>query len=141
MPARTSEPKGPCQPDSLSRTSEPDGPPRPCEPEPSTRTSEPERPLGTTVAERTPEPEPGDQSKDPDAWLARCPVVEADPSDESLRRALLGTAEHAVMREMIMGAPLKRIEQLVVGDDAPVALLSTSPDRDDTIPMRDPFVA
>ncbi|MFZ1426332.1 MAG: hypothetical protein WAS21_06145, partial [Geminicoccaceae bacterium] len=56
--------------------------------------------------------------EDPDAWLARCPVVEADPSDESLRRALLGTVEHEIMREMIMGAPLKGIEQFVVGDDA-----------------------
>ena len=101
------------------RTSEPDGSPRPREPDTSSRTSEPERPLGTTVAERTPEPEPpAPAPDDPDAWLARCPVVETDPSDESLRRALLGTVEHTIMRDMIMGAPLKGIEQFVVGDDA-----------------------
>jgi adenylosuccinate synthase len=32
---------------------------------------------------------------------------------------------------------VKRLEELV---EAPVALLSTSPDRDDTILLRDPFV-
>ena len=75
--------------------------------------------MGTVVAARTPEPEPEEPApEDPDAWLARCPVVEADPSDESLRRALLGTVEHEIMREMIMAAPLKGIEQFVVGDDA-----------------------
>jgi len=57
---------------------------------------------------------------DPDAWLAKCPVVEADPSDESLRRALLGLVEHPIMREMMLAAPLKGIEQFVVSDD-PVA--------------------
>jgi adenylosuccinate synthase len=31
---------------------------------------------------------------------------------------------------------VKRLEELV---EAPVALLSTSPDRDDTILLRDPF--
>ena len=57
---------------------------------------------------------------DPEAWLAKCPVVEADPSDESLRRALLGLVEHPIMREMMLAAPLKGIEQFVVSDD-PVA--------------------
>jgi len=47
-------------------------------------------------------------------------VVEADPSDESLRRALLGLVEHPIMREMMLAAPLKGIEQFVVSDD-PVA--------------------
>ena len=96
-------------------------PARPREPDGPVRTLEPERTLGTVVAARTPEPEPAAPAPDdPDAWLARCPVVEADPSDESLRRALLGTVEHEVLREMIMAAPLKGIEQFVVVDD-PVA--------------------
>ena len=47
-------------------------------------------------------------------------MVEADPSDESLRRALLGLVEHPIMREMMLAAPLKGIEQFVVSDD-PVA--------------------
>ena len=39
---------------------------------------------------------------------------------DDLRRALLGTIEHPILREMIMAAPLKGIEQFVVVDD-PVA--------------------
>ena len=48
------------------------------------------------------------------------PVVEADPSDESLRRSLLGMIEHRVLREIAAKAPLKSIEQLIVASD-PVA--------------------
>ena len=85
-------------------------------------TSEPE-PLGRRMVPRPPKPKPAAAEPvvdDPDAWLAKCPVVEADPSDESLRRALLGLVEHPIMREMMLAAPLKGIEQFVVSDD-PVA--------------------
>ena len=88
----------------------------------SARTSEPE-PLGRRLVPRPPAPKPepaAPVAADPDAWLAKCPVVEADPSDESLRRALLGLVEHPIMREMMLAAPLKGIEQFVVSDD-PVA--------------------
>ena len=45
------------------------------------------------------------------------PVVEADPSDESLRRSLLGMIEHPILREIATKAPLKSIEQLIVASD------------------------
>ena len=48
------------------------------------------------------------------------PVVEADPSDEALRRSLLGMIEHAGLRAQMAHGPLKRIEQLIVASD-PVA--------------------
>ena len=76
-------------------------------------------PLGRALP---PSPPPADPpppaAPDPDAWLAEVPVVEADPSDESLRRSLLGMIEHAGLRAMVAHAPLKGIEQLVVASDA-----------------------
>jgi hypothetical protein len=61
-----------------------------------------------------------DDEPDSDAWLAEIPVVETDPSRESLRRALLGMIEHPVLRQMAGQGPLEGVEQLVVCDD-PVA--------------------
>ena len=43
--------------------------------------------------------------------------VEADPSDKSLRRSLLGMIEHPILREIATKAPLKSIEQLIVASD------------------------
>ncbi len=75
-------------------------------------------PLGRTLP---PSPPPGDPpppaEPDPDAWLADVPVVEADPSDEALRRSLLGMIEHAGLRAQVMHGPLKGIEQLIVASD------------------------
>ncbi len=45
------------------------------------------------------------------------PVVEADPSDEALRRSLLGMIEHPGLRAQVMHGPLKGIEQLIVASD------------------------
>jgi hypothetical protein len=64
--------------------------------------------------------EEADDEPDPDAWLADVPVVEADPSDEALRRSLLGMIEHAGLRAQVAHGPLKGIEQLIVASD-PVA--------------------
>ena len=62
-------------------------------------------------------PDDEDEEPDPDAWLADVPVVEADPSDESLRRSLLGMIEHPILREIATKAPLKSVEQLIVASD------------------------
>ena len=40
------------------------------------------------------------------------------------------------MPEVIINGPEGRIEELI---EAPVALLSTSPEREDTVLVRDPF--
>ena len=47
-------------------------------------------------------------------------MVEPDPSDESLRRSLLGMIEHAGLRAQMAQGPLKSVEQLIVASD-PVA--------------------
>ena len=62
-----------------------------------------ERIIGSSLGRALPpSPPPGDPpppaEPDPDAWLADVPVVEADPSDESLRRSLLGMIEHPILR-------------------------------------------
>ena len=54
---------------------------------------------------------------DPDAWLAEVPLVEADPSDEALRRALLGMVAHEGLRAQAATGTLQQIEQLVVAGD------------------------
>ena len=64
--------------------------------------------------------EASEEPPDPDAWLFEIPVVESDPSKESLRRALLGMIEHPILRQMAGQGPLEGVEQLVVCDD-PVA--------------------
>ena len=75
-------------------------------------------PLGRALPPSPPPGEPPPPAEpDPDAWLADVPVVEADPSDESLRRSLLGMIEHPILREIATKAPLKSIEQLIVASD------------------------
>ncbi|MGH6883805.1 MAG: hypothetical protein ACREFM_22985, partial [Hypericibacter sp.] len=77
-----------------------------------------EVPLGRTLPPSPPPADPPPPAEpDPDAWLADVPLVEADPSDESLRRSLLGMIEHPILREIATKAPLKRIEQLIVASD------------------------
>ena len=74
--------------------------------------------LGRSLPPSPPPPEPPPPAEpDPDAWLADVPVVEADPSDESLRRSLLGMIEHPGLRAQVMHGPLKGIEQLIVASD------------------------
>ena len=75
-------------------------------------------PLGRTLPPSPPPSDPPPPAEpDPDAWLADVPVVEADPSDESLRRSLLGMIEHPILREIATKAPLKSVEQLIVASD------------------------
>ena len=75
-------------------------------------------PLGRTLPPSPPPSDPPPPAEpDPDAWLADVPVVEADPSDKSLRRSLLGMIEHPILREIATKAPLKSIEQLIVASD------------------------
>ena len=75
-------------------------------------------PLGRALPPSPPPADPPPPAEpDPDAWLADVPVVEADPSDESLRRSLLGMIEHPILREIATKAPLKSIEQLIVASD------------------------
>jgi hypothetical protein len=96
--------------------------------EPATEnyTNELAEPLGRAMTATPPPPkpvlplEPKPPEPDPDAWLAEIPVVETDPANESLRRALLGMIEHPVLRQMAGQGPLEGVEQLVVCDD-PVA--------------------
>ena len=81
-------------------------------------TNELSQPLGRTLPPSPPPADPPPPAEpDPDAWLADVPVVEADPSDESLRRSLLGMIEHPILREIATKAPLKSIEQLIVASD------------------------
>ena len=75
-------------------------------------------PLGRALPPSPPPADPPPPAEpDPDAWLADVPVVEADPSDESLRRSLLGMIEHPILREIATKAPLKSVEQLIVASD------------------------
>jgi hypothetical protein len=81
----------------------------------------PSGPFGRAVMPTPPPADPpAPAAPDPDAWLAEVPVVEADPSDESLRRSLLGMIEHEGLRAQMAQGPLKSVEQLIVASD-PVA--------------------
>ena len=87
------------------------------EPEEMTKNTNELSVLGRALPPSPPPSDPPPAEPDPDAWLADVPVVEADPSDESLRRSLLGMIEHPILREIATKAPLKSIEQLIVASD------------------------
>ena len=67
----------------------------------------PRGPCGRAAARPPPAEPPPPAAPDPDAWLAEVPLVEADPADEALRRALLGMVEHEGLRAQMAHGPLK----------------------------------
>ena len=93
-------------------------PARTREPEPQECTNDLPAVLGRTLpAAPPPAVAPTPAEPDPDAWLAEVPVVEADPSDEALRRAQLGMVAHEGLRAQAATGTLQQIEQLVVAGD------------------------